>query len=63
LDDDRDRASGTSKKLSELGVNMLVAAIHRELDVLNDLQHGSAFIERLWRHARAVAVMDAVVRA
>lgn len=61
LGNGRRRASDIDKKLPELHVNMLVAAIHQKLNVLNHLYNGSAFVERLRRHPRAVAVVDAVV--
>ena len=40
---------------------MVVAPVHEIFDVLDDLQNGSAFVQRLRRHPRTVAVVDAIV--
>src|ERR1017187_4017997 len=55
------RASGRVQKLSKFRVDMLIAKIDQELDVLHDLQYGSTQRESLRCHFRPITVMDAVM--
>src|SRR5438874_281796 len=56
--------SGTpdaGEERTELSVNVLVAAVDQELDILDDVQDSAAEFQRLRCHPRTVAVVDAVV--
>lgn len=63
LCDGRYGTSYTDEEVEEFGIDVLVAPGDQEFDILNDLQDGSALIERLRRHARSIAIVDAVVPA
>ena len=54
-------APHAGEELTEFGVDVLVAPMHEVVDVLDNLQHGAALVQRLGRHPGAVAVVDAVV--
>ena len=47
LSDGRSRASDADEELSELTGDVLVAPVNEELDVLDDLKHGAALVQRL----------------
>src|SRR5437899_5023699 len=57
----RGRRSNIDEKLTELRVDMLVASLHEVFDVVDDFQHGAAFVERLGRHSRPIAIVNTVV--
>lgn len=42
-------------------MDVVVAAAHQEFDILDDLEHRAALVERLRRNARTIAVMNTIV--
>src|SRR5947209_4091027 len=63
LVDGGSRAADVGQKLSELRVDVLVAAADEEIHVLDHLQHRAAQREDLRCNLRPVAVVDAIVAA
>jgi hypothetical protein len=59
--DDWRRTTYALKEVTELRVDMLVAAVDEEFDVLNYFQDRAAGTQRLRRNARPVAVVNAVM--
>lgn len=55
LADRQHRAAKREEELPKLGIDMRIAAVHQELDVMDDLQDGAAPFERSRRRSRAIA--------
>lgn len=54
-------ATNTQKELAALRIDVLVAASHEVIDVLDDLQHSPALVQDLGGNARLITIVDAVV--